>query len=176
MSMPGSSNLASRSYRQLREAIRQYYRDHYPLTEEARMSTALNPGAGWVSRLCHEPRVAVAVIEAMLMPYEAGGQLVVSKRTKPRFGRNGSRTSLRHHISQGGSESGDAYSLCGVRNRRATEPGLICCHLLGRSMLLDLSREQRPVNPAHRKSHNLITSKQFLFASPWTMLRRPHHR
>ncbi|TPX11624.1 uncharacterized protein E0L32_007603 [Thyridium curvatum] len=71
------------SYRSLRDGIRQYYRDHYPLTEDARRWPELNPGAGHVSKLCHEPRVAVAVIDAMLMPYIGSGLLVIKKRTKP---------------------------------------------------------------------------------------------
>ncbi|MEV6631186.1 FAD-dependent oxidoreductase [Actinoplanes sp. NPDC051470] len=65
------------SYRRLREGIRDYYRAHYPLTERARATRDLNPGAGHVSRLCHEPRVAVAVIESMLAPYRSGGLLTV---------------------------------------------------------------------------------------------------
>ncbi|KAH8807145.1 FAD dependent oxidoreductase-domain-containing protein [Xylogone sp. PMI_703] len=73
----------TRSYRALRDGIRQYYRDNYPLTEEARRRPELNPGAGHVSKLCHEPRVAVAVIDAMLMPYMGSGKLVIKKRTKP---------------------------------------------------------------------------------------------
>src|ERR1044071_707469 len=48
------------SYRALRDGIRDYYRRHYPLTPAARAWRELNPGAGNVSRLCHEPRVAVA--------------------------------------------------------------------------------------------------------------------
>lgn len=70
-------------YRQLRQGIRQYYRDHYPLTEAARGWRELNPGAGWVSRLCAEPRVALAVIEAMLAPWRAGGQLRVLQPFRP---------------------------------------------------------------------------------------------
>ncbi|KAF4342176.1 fad-dependent oxidoreductase [Fusarium beomiforme] len=73
----------TRSYRALRDGIRQYYRDNYPLTEEARKRPQLNPGAGHVSKLCHEPRVAVAVIEAMLMPFIGSGLLTVKKRVKP---------------------------------------------------------------------------------------------
>ena len=73
----------TRSYRALRDGIRQYYRDHYPLTEEARRRPELNPGAGHVSKLCHEPRVAVAVLDAMVMPFVASGQLIIRKRTKP---------------------------------------------------------------------------------------------
>ncbi|KAH6689494.1 FAD dependent oxidoreductase-domain-containing protein [Plectosphaerella plurivora] len=73
----------TRSYRALRDGIRQFYRDHYPLTEDARRRPQLNPGAGHVSKLCAEPRVAVAVIDAMLMPYIGSGRLVLRKRTKP---------------------------------------------------------------------------------------------
>ncbi|KAJ4374359.1 hypothetical protein N0V83_003100 [Neocucurbitaria cava] len=73
----------TRSYRALRDGIRQYYRNNYPLTEEAKRRPQLNPGAGHVSKLCHEPRVAVAVIDSMLMPYIGNGKLVIKKCTKP---------------------------------------------------------------------------------------------
>jgi hypothetical protein len=73
----------TRSYRALRDGIRQYYRDNYPLTDEARRRPQLNPGAGHVSKLCHEPRVAVAVIDAMLLPFIGSGKLILKKRTKP---------------------------------------------------------------------------------------------
>lgn len=62
----------TRTYRALRNAIRDYYRTWYPLTDEARGRPDLNPGEGRVSRLCHEPRVAAAVLDAMLAPYAAG--------------------------------------------------------------------------------------------------------
>lgn len=47
---------ATASYRQLRNGIREYYRAHVPLTAEARANALLNPGNGWVNRLCHDPR------------------------------------------------------------------------------------------------------------------------
>lgn len=62
----------TRSYLKLREGIRDYYRRHFPLTAEARAKPYLNPGNGWVSRLCHEPRVALAVLHELLAPYLAG--------------------------------------------------------------------------------------------------------
>ena len=65
------------SYFALRRGIRDYYREHYPLTAEARARFDLNPGNGGVSRLCHEPRVALAVLTAMLAPYASGGKLTV---------------------------------------------------------------------------------------------------
>lgn len=65
----------TRSYRRYREAVRQFYRDHRPLTAAARANPRLNPGNGWVSRLCHEPGISLAVLEAMLQPHVAAGRL-----------------------------------------------------------------------------------------------------
>lgn len=71
------------SYRAFRDGVRQYYRDYYPLTAEARANRELNPGDGFVSRLCHEPRVALAVIERMLAPYVSSGRITVLLRHAP---------------------------------------------------------------------------------------------
>lgn len=68
---------ATQLYRDFRTAIRQYYIKHYPLTEKARNRKHLNPGDGAVSRLCHEPRVAVAVLNDMFMPYISSGKLTL---------------------------------------------------------------------------------------------------
>jgi hypothetical protein len=65
------------SYFALRRAIRAYYRRHYPLTAEARRTLHLNPGGGSVSRLCHEPRVALAVLTDLFAPYLSGGRLSI---------------------------------------------------------------------------------------------------
>jgi hypothetical protein len=67
----------TRSYRAYRESVREYYRRNYPLTESARARADLNPGNGSVSRLTHEFRVSVAVLEAALAPYLGSGQLLV---------------------------------------------------------------------------------------------------
>ncbi len=64
-------------YQKLRQGIRDHYRRHYPLTAEAQAEVFLNPGRGSVSRLCHEPRVALAVLTAMLAPHASGGRLLV---------------------------------------------------------------------------------------------------
>lgn len=71
------------SYRRLRDEVRAYYRRWYPLTDRARSSRWLNPGGALVSKLCFEPRVGVAVLEAMLAPYRASGRLHVLTRTRP---------------------------------------------------------------------------------------------
>jgi hypothetical protein len=65
------------SYRAYRNAVRAFYRMNYPLTEAARARINLNPGNGSVSRLTHEPRVSLAVLENMLAPYRSAGTLTV---------------------------------------------------------------------------------------------------
>jgi hypothetical protein len=74
---------ATRCYRQYRERVRDYYRRNYPLTEAARRRPDLNPGNGRVSRLTHEPRVSLAVLEEMLALFASGGELTVLLRHKP---------------------------------------------------------------------------------------------
>jgi len=73
----------TRSYQELRTRIRDYYRRNYPLTPEARANPNLNPGGGSVSRLCHEPRVALAALTEMLAPYIAGGKVRLLLRHRP---------------------------------------------------------------------------------------------
>lgn len=65
------------SYRRFRDGVRAHYRREFPLTADAAGWEQLNPGAGKVSKLCHEPRVALAVLQQMLAPYKAGGALRV---------------------------------------------------------------------------------------------------
>lgn len=64
-------------YRDFRNAVRQYYVQNYPLTDAQKNNPLLNPGNGSVSKLCHEPRVAVAVLTSMLAPYQSSGKLVL---------------------------------------------------------------------------------------------------
>ncbi len=56
-------------YRRLREAIRDHYRAHRPLTPAARARPDLNPGSARVSRLSAEPRAGLAALEALLAPH-----------------------------------------------------------------------------------------------------------
>lgn len=74
---------ATASYRALRNGIRDYYRRHTPLTPTAAAQARLNPGNGWVSRICHDPRVAVAVLHQMLAPYQLGGRVFVMHPHRP---------------------------------------------------------------------------------------------
>ena len=66
---------APASYREFRTKVREYYKRNYPLTADAKAREYLNPGDGSVSRLCHEPKVAVSVLIEMLAPYMSTGKL-----------------------------------------------------------------------------------------------------
>jgi hypothetical protein len=65
------------SYQKFRRGIRAYYRQHYPLTTEARADEYFNPGNSWVTRLGGEPRVALAVLQEMLAPFVANGRVKI---------------------------------------------------------------------------------------------------
>src|SRR5688572_1165681 len=73
----------TRAYRDYRSAVRAYYHRHYPLAEQARAAQYFNPGNATVSRIAHEPRVSLAVLEAMLAPYVSSGRLTVLLRHVP---------------------------------------------------------------------------------------------
>jgi hypothetical protein len=99
----------TRSYRTYREAVRDYYRRNFPLTESARTRAALNPGNGIVSRLTHEFRVSVAVLEAMLASYVSSGQLIV----------------LLEHVPERATTDHDRVTSVSVRDARAGYPRVI---------------------------------------------------
>ncbi|RSK28870.1 FAD-dependent oxidoreductase [Bacillus sp. HMF5848] len=60
------------TYREFRNNVRDYYRENYPLLKD---SERLNPGNAWVSRISHEPRVALQMLENMLAPYVSSGRV-----------------------------------------------------------------------------------------------------
>lgn len=72
------------SYRQFRNDVRRFYREHYALRQAPFASPYFNPGMGAVSALCHEARVALAVLTATLKPYQASGALSVLLRHVPK--------------------------------------------------------------------------------------------
>jgi hypothetical protein len=71
------------TYQRFRRQVRHYYRDHYPLTADARADEHLNPGTGFVSRLCHEPKVSHAVLLEMLAPFSSAGLLRILRFVEP---------------------------------------------------------------------------------------------
>ena len=71
------------SYAKYRTLVREYYKKNYALTNAAREEAYLNPGNGSVSRICHEPVVSVTVLQDMLAPAIAKGQLKLLLNTYP---------------------------------------------------------------------------------------------
>jgi hypothetical protein len=64
----------TRSYYRLRDGIRARYQEIYDAPATMPDGAPLNPGNGWVSHLCFEPRIGLQVIQEMLAPHvEAGG-------------------------------------------------------------------------------------------------------
>lgn len=57
---------ATARYRHFRSMVRDFYRSNESLIEKAQADEHLNPGGGWVSRLCCSPRVAHGVLRSML--------------------------------------------------------------------------------------------------------------
>jgi FAD dependent oxidoreductase len=120
---------ASPSYAELRRRIRDHYRNEYPVTPDARADPFLNPGAGLVSALCHEPRVAAIEIDRMLSPLIGAGLLTVLRRHVPirvdadgpiiravvvRDTDNGAEVALRGSVFLDATELGDLLELGGV--------------------------------------------------------------
>ena len=100
------------SYRQFREDVRHFYRDNYPLdansfiktkrdSNEAKNSPLLNPGNGWVSPLCAEPKVFLSVLENTLRPFIDAKQLTLLKKHIPISSNTEAETSGRyvHNVS-----------------------------------------------------------------------------
>lgn len=73
----------TRAYYRLREGIRARYRERYGVPATSTDGAPLNPGNGWVSRLCCEPRVALATIEGLLAPHVASGRLTILREHAP---------------------------------------------------------------------------------------------
>jgi hypothetical protein len=76
---------STKTYRTFRTKIRDFYRRNYPLTEAAAKNPQLNPGLGNVSKLCHEPRVALAVLLEMLAPHIAAGRVRILQPYIPNY-------------------------------------------------------------------------------------------
>lgn len=72
----------TRSYYELRHLIREYYRTHSRLTPAAASRRDLNPGNGWVSHLCFEPKAGLWALEQLLAPHIVSGRLRILLRHK----------------------------------------------------------------------------------------------
>jgi hypothetical protein len=112
---------APQSYRDYRNAVRDYYKKNYPITAAAKSRQYLNPGNAVVSALCHEPRVSLAVLHEMLAPYISSGKLTLLIEHKVRSAEySGNRVRA---LKVQSLRSGRSYILSGTYFVDATETG-----------------------------------------------------
>ncbi|AWL11989.1 hypothetical protein HMF8227_01514 [Saliniradius amylolyticus] len=71
---------ASKSYYAFRKAIREHYQAQPDFVDNSSLTEGLNPGDGWVSRLCFEPKVAEDYFRDLLQPFVEQGLLVLLER------------------------------------------------------------------------------------------------
>jgi hypothetical protein len=127
---------ATASYLDFRRRVRQWYRDHRPLTAAARADARLNPGNGWVSHLCFEPAVGHAVLLDLLAPHLASGRITLwlhhapvaadVERDKVRsvtlqHVRTGERVTVTADYVVDATELGDLYPLTGAEHAIGAE-------------------------------------------------------
>lgn len=68
---------STRRYREFRNRLRSYYKDYYPLTSESQADPYLNPGAGYVSPICAEPRVIHDVLNSFIAPFRGSERVQI---------------------------------------------------------------------------------------------------
>ena len=71
----------TKTYHDFRKAVRAYYQALPEIHPDAKAKENLNPGNSWVSRIAHEPKVAVEILTGLLAPYMAEGKIVLDLET-----------------------------------------------------------------------------------------------
>jgi FAD dependent oxidoreductase len=74
---------STKRYAELRQRIRKYYQEKYGVGTVMKNGQPLNPGNGWVSRLCFEPKVGEQVLREMLGPYIQNKTLGILYQLEP---------------------------------------------------------------------------------------------
>lgn len=140
---------ANRSYQDLRERVRRYYRVvRGGLTESAAADPRLNPGNGWVSRLCAEPRIWHDVLRGMLAADrgEASGRVLLEtapigadvagdhvRAVRFRNTRTGEETTIAARFILDATETGDLLDLAGIEHALGAEHRDVYGELHGRT-------------------------------------------
>lgn len=162
------------SYREFRNRVRAYYKQNYPLTEEANGDERLNPGNGWVSRLCHEPKVALRVLEDMLAPYVSSGRITIIYHVKPiktavngdrvetvtvKHSYTGKETILKGEYFLDATECGDVLPLAGVE------------HVIGAESRLETGEPHalEEANPADMQSFTHVIALDYVEGEDFTI-------
>ncbi len=120
-------------YLDFRRRVRAWVRRNQSLTEAAAADERLNPGGGWVSHLCHDPRVGLTTLQQMLMPHVEAGRITYQAGELAAVECDGDRviavtfTSLDESfvviadVVLDATELGDLYPLAGLPHRVGSE-------------------------------------------------------
>lgn len=125
----------TRRYQAFRERVRGWYRSNRRLTARYREAPHLNPGNGWVSRLCFEPRIGHAVLLEMLGAHIASGRVTILTECAPeavatagdRIGpvslrrADGALLTVAAKLYLDATELGDVYPLAGIEHEIGAE-------------------------------------------------------
>jgi FAD dependent oxidoreductase len=127
---------ATASYLDFRRSVRDWYRTHSALTPQARKDPLLNPGGGWVSRLCFEPRVGHTVLRDMLAEHVSAGRIKLLLQHEPIGAQvhgdrvtavtlldktTGNGLTVEPEIILEATEAGDLYPLAGIEHTYGAE-------------------------------------------------------
>ena len=131
----GEGQGATRSYLAFREAVRARYRERESLTPAAAATPRLNPGDGWVSRLCFSPRIGHEVLREILRPHLEAGRITLLLEHEPVAadregnrvqsvtvrGGDGAETVIEADYVLDATETGDLYPLTGCEHAVGAE-------------------------------------------------------
>ena len=67
----------TKTYRDYRTKVRNFYRENYPLKNEMNNIEEFDPGNSSVSRVSHEPRIALHLLYKMLLPYISNNSIEI---------------------------------------------------------------------------------------------------
>lgn len=148
----------TRTYRRFREEVRNYYRKIFPLTKEQLENPILNPGNGWVSPLCAEPKVFLAVLEGWLTKYTGKGNLKILRETIPISAEtNGDKVV---NVTLFDKKTGEEFSVTATYFVDATELGELLP--LTKTEFVTGSESQRDTGePSAQETANLHNSQAF---------------
>jgi hypothetical protein len=149
---------ATATYRQMREAVRQRYRDTRPLTHEARRDPRLNPGHAWVSAIAAEPVVIHDVLRDLVRAEEAQGRLRLLLSTVPVSAEvDGDRVEAVSFTGLGGDVSVTAAYVLDATEEGDLLPLTGCEHVVGAESSADTGEPHALDGPADPLDQQAVT-------------------
>lgn len=73
---------ATQKYRRFREDVRKYYRNAPHASDKMKKADKFCPGGSWVSRVAHDPRVALHILTGYLQPHMDAGRIELELETR----------------------------------------------------------------------------------------------